>query len=505
MKIVIYHTTDMHGHVFPTNYVDYQNLGMLKIFSFIEEDSKNYDHRLLLEGGDLIQGTVLTNFLSKKRYDVNPILKLLDAVGYDAYVMGNHEFNYGLEHLRNSYELVSSKILNSNIKNLGFDSNPYKIFDFDGYKVAVFGATTSYIPNWEQSKNIEGLEFLNPIDQYAKYEKEMIENSNKIIALYHGGFEKSIDGNFIPTERANGENQGSEFLEKFDSIDIMLTGHQHRSFITKIDDVICSQPINNARNFTKIVIDTQKDSINYELIDLANFDIKPLSKYEYIFSDVNIELEKYLNQIIGHVEEDMVLDDLKDVRLHGHPYINILHQIQLDALNADFSATTLFDQAIGLKKDIKIKDVLINYPYPNTLKVLEVTGHDIKDAIEVSATYFIIDENGEIGLNPRYQIPKIRNYIYDFYYGLEFVADLNRPFKNRVISITKDGKDLDLNKTYKIIVNNYRSTNYSDYPSYENKKVIMETTKDFSELMIEYIQNNKEIKIDKTVNFRFIK
>lgn len=502
MKIAIYHTTDMHGHVFPTNYVEYQNLGMLKIFSFINEDEKNYDGRLILEGGDLIQGTVLTNFLSKNTYLPNPILKICEMTGYDAYVMGNHEFNYGLEHLRNSYKEVSSKILNSNIENLGFDSKPYNIFDINGYKIAVFGATTTYIPNWEQEKNIEGLKFINPIDEYAKYEEEMKENSNMIIVLYHGGFEKSLDGKFIPTEKLNTENQGSEFLLTFDSIDIMLTGHQHRGFITKIGDVICAQPINNARNFTKLVIDTETNEIDYELVEVADLDVEIDPNQEKVFDEINIKLEKYLSQIIGNLDKDLILGDLTDVRLYGHPYINLLHQIQLYAANADFSATTLFDQAIGFKKDITVRDVLINYPYSNTLKVLEITGYDLKHAIEVSASYFVLDENKKIILNPRYQIPKKRNYLYDFYYGLDYEIDVSRPFGDRVVSMKKDGLDIDLDRRYTIVMNNYRSTNYTDYPCYENKKEVMETSVDFGESMIKYIQDKKHIEVDERINFR---
>lgn len=502
MKIAIYHTTDMHGHVFPTNYVEYQNLGMLKIFSFIKDDQKKYDGRLILEGGDLIQGTVLTNFISKTPFHAKPILKICEMVGYDAYVMGNHEFNYGLNHLRQSYKEVSSKILNSNILNLGFDSKPYRIFDIKGFKIAVFGATTTYIPNWEQEKNIKGLKFINPIDEYTKYEEEMKANSDIIIVLYHGGFEKSLDEKFIPTETLNTENQGSEFLQTFNSIDIMLTGHQHRSFITKIGDVICSQPINNARNFTKLVIDTEANKIEYELIDVDKIDVEIDSKLVEVFDEVNVELEKYMSKIIGHLDRDLLLEDLTEVRLYGHPYINLLHEIQLYAAKADFSATTLFDQAIGFKKEISIRDVLINYPYPNTLKVLEITGHDLKCAIEVSATYFVLDENDEIKLNPKYQIPKKRNYLYDFYYGLDYEIDLTRPFGDRVVTMKKDGKDLCLDNTYTIVTNNYRATNYTDYPCYENKKELMETSVDFSESMIEYIQNKKNIKVNENINFR---
>lgn len=504
MKLVIYHTSDLHGYVFPTNYVTYQNLGMLKIFSYIKEDMKNYDYRLLLEGGDLIQGTVLTNFLTKEDFIPNPILNLLDKMNYDAYIMGNHEFNYGLDHLYKSYESVSDKIINSNIENLKFNSKPYKIFEFDGFKICVFGATTSYIPNWENEKNIKGLKFLNPVDMYAKYEEEMKNSSDMIIILYHGGFEKSLDNNFSPTEILNKENQGSEFVERFNSFDILLSGHQHRSIIGKIGNVVYSQPMNNGVNFTKIVIDLETKDISYELVDIASKDQKICRELEEDFEEVNNKLEKYLNEVIGYLDKDILIDDLFKARLEGHSVVNLFNQAQLYACPADFSACTLFDQAVGFNKNVTIKDVLVNYPYPNVLKVLEITGQDLKDALEVSASYFV-EKDGEIRVNPKYLYPKARNYIYDLYYGLDFKADLSRSFGDRIISMTKDGKDIELDKNYSIVMNNYRSTNFADYPMYKNKKVLGESSLEMSEIIINYIQENKNIIVNENKNFEFIK
>lgn len=501
MKIAIYHTTDMHGHVFPTNYVEYKELGMLKIFSYIKKDKEKYDESLLLEGGDLIQGSVLTNFLSKNRVEINPILELLKSMNYDAYIMGNHEFNYGLDYLYKSYDIVKDKIINSNIENLRLSNKPYEIFDLNGFKICVFGATTSYIPNWEQEKNIKNLVFHNPIDMYKKFENEMKEKSDMIIVLYHGGFEKSIEGDNQPTERLTAENQGSEFLEKFDSIDLMLTGHQHRSFITKINGIVASQPSNNAINFTKIIYDTVSKEYDYQLIDVAELNSVIDENDAKLFESTNIKLEKYLSQVIGHLNENMEIEDKFDARLNGHPFINLLHEIQLDALDADISSLTLFDSAIGFKKDITIRDILINYPYPNTLKLLEITGKELKDVIEISLNYFMLDENDNVILNPKFQKPKLRNYIYDFFYGIDYVVDLGNPKGDRVKSIKIAGNEIDYDKNYKIIVSNYRQSNVSEYPPYEGKQVLDETSLDMSELMISYIQKKKNIKVNKTKNF----
>ncbi|WP_289682147.1 bifunctional metallophosphatase/5'-nucleotidase [Romboutsia ilealis] len=500
MKIVIYQTSDLHGYIYPTNYVNDQPLGFLKIASYILNDEKKYDASLKIDCGDLVQGSALTHFLSKQAIEENPIIKGLEFINYNVYVLGNHEFNYGLEYLTNAYDKVSDKVINANIKGLPFNTKPYEVFDFNGFKIGCIGFTTVYIPNWEQEVNIKNLEFLDIVKQYAKYEKELKDKCDFIIVCYHGGFEKSLDEHMTPTEALTKENQGSELLENFDSINMILSGHQHRSFITKIKDVICSQPMHNGQSFTKIVIDTESKDISYELIDVSKLNNEIDKKLESIFTQTQKDLDVYLDKIIGEFDKDMRVDDIFLARLKGHPFINFLHQVQLDVSGADFSALSVFDSAIGFSKKISVRDVLINYPYPNTLKVLEVTGKQLKEAIEKSATYFVIEDK-KIGINKDFLVPKVQHYNYDTYGGLEYKIDLSRDFYDRVVYMKKDGKDISMNDTYTIVLNNYRASNTSIYPAYEGCRVVKEINLDMSEIILDYIQKHKKIIVDDNYNY----
>ena len=500
MKLAIYHTSDLHGYVYPTNYVKEQQLGILKIGSYILNDQKNYDASLKIDCGDLLQGSALAHYLSKQKLDKNPILEGLEFIGYDAYVIGNHEFNYGLEYLNNSYKHVEDKIINSNIEGLEFNTKPYKIFNFNGFRVACIGFTTSFIPNWEHEKNIINLKFLNPVEMYGKYEKELKEKADYIIVCYHGGFEKSLDGTNTPTEKLTKENQGSELLEKYNSINMVLSGHQHRSFITMINGVLCSQPLHNGQKFSKIILDTETNEVSYELVDVSLLNDEINEDMEKIFNNIEAELKDYLDREIGCFDKDIVIDDIFEARLKGHPFINFLHQVQLESSEADFSALSLFDSAIGFKKNVSIRDILINYPYPNTLMVLKVKGDKLKEAIEKAATYFSI-EDGKIKISDSFLIPKVQNYNYDMFAGLEYEIDLSRDFGNRVISMKKDGKDIDLDKYYKVVMNNYRATNTSIYPSYEGAEVIKEINVDVSELIINYFLKHHNVKVIQQSNY----
>lgn len=501
MKLVIYQTSDIHGYVYPTNYVSEQPLGILKIGSYMKKDELKYDASLKIDCGDLIQGSALTHYLYKHDMKENPIIEGLENIKYDAYVLGNHEFNYGLDYLNKSYSKVSNKVINANIEGLNFDTKPYKIFEYDGFRIGCIGLTTSFIPNWEQESNIRGLVFNDPVESYAKYEKELKENSDFIIVCYHGGFEKSLEDNTTPTEALTKENQASELLEKFSSIDMVLSGHQHRSFITKINGKVCSQPLNNGYNFTKIVLDTETKELEYELVEVKDVNVEIDKDLKSIFEDVESKLQVYLDQKIGEFDKDIIVDDIFLARLKGHPFINFLHEVHLDASDADFSVLSVFDSTIGFKKDISIRDVLINYPYPNTLKILRVKGEALKAAIEKSATYFVKDGD-DVVVNSTFLKPKLQHYNYDTFGGMTYEIDLNKEFGSRVVYMKKDNKDIDLDKYYKVVMNNYRATNTSVYPSYEGAEVIGEINIDISEIIINYIQKNKKVKAIDGSNYK---
>ncbi len=501
MKIAIYQTSDVHGYIYPTNYVKEAPLGLLKIGSYMKEDEKNYDGALKIDCGDLIQGSALANYLSKKKLEKNPIIECMEAIGYNGYVIGNHEFNFGTSYLARSYAPVANKVINANIEGLPFETKPYEIFDLNGYKIACIGVTTKYIPNWEQPMHIEGLSFSDPVEMYGKYEEEMKAQADFIIVAYHGGFERSLDEEMVPTESLTKENQASELLQKFDSINMILSGHQHRSFITKINGVVCSQPLHNGQNFTKAVVDTETGEVEYELVDVKHITTPIEPELESLFTEIQAELEEYLDQKIGHFSQSILVEDVFEARLKGHPFINFMHQIQLDVSGADFSVFSIFDGTIGFSKEVSIREVLINYPYANTLKVLRLKGSKFKEAIEKSATYFVV-EDGKVQINREFLFPKVQNYNYDMFGGLSYEIDLNKPFGERVVSMTIGQEAIDMEKEYTVVLSNYRASNVSLYTAYKDAEVVKEITQDISELIIEYIEKTPCIEVSEEKNYK---
>ncbi len=504
-KITILQTSDVHGYLYPHDYLNEKVWGLLKLASVIKKYDR--DKLLLVDTGDAIQGSPLTYYLNKtNKNQPNPIIDVMNEIGYDVFTFGNHEFNYGLEYLKDSFNNFNGDILSANIKGIDnvLDTKPYEIYEKEGVKIAVIGLTTMFIPNWEEKENIKGLEFLSPVDVYKKYEQKLIKKADVIIVNYHGGLECQIDDPKIATEKLTGENQGSQLLKEFDSIDVLLTGHQHRELCFTYNDTYVVQPANNGQFISEIKIDPCTKQVCSATL-IANEKSNPVDLNSMqIIEKYESKVQAYLDQVIGHVDQDMVIDDMFSARLNSHALTNLVNQVQIEVSGADISAVSLFDSAVGFKKDITIRDLIANYPYPNTLKVIEMTASQILRALEVSASYFVV-KDGEITVNERFTKPKQQHYQYDLFYGIDYVIDANNPFGEKIIECSIDGKPIDLEKSYNVIVNNYRASNVSWYPMYSEGKLVKEINYDMVELLTNYITKNKEIKISNRKNFKVLK
>ena len=133
-------------------------------------------------------------------------------------------------------------------------------------------------------------------------------------------------------------------------------------------------------------------------------------------------------------------------------------------------------------------------------KNFEVRGDKFKEAMEKSATYFVLND-GKVEINEEFLVPKVQNYNYDTFGGITYEIDLSRDFYDRVVSIKKDGKEIELDKYYTVVMNNYRATNTSIYPSYEGAEVVKEITKEMSELIIDYFEKHHTVKAIEESNY----
>lgn len=513
MELTILATSDLHGYILPTNFTERAMdlpFGAARIATKVKEiESRVKGPVVKIENGDFIQGSPLSYYVRKNaQHGAKAIIDVLNDIQYDASVIGNHEFNYGIDYLESAISSYNHPVLAANILNEAGEvafGQPYVILEKEGIKIAVLGMVTQYIPHWEQPETIRGLTFKSIVETAKEYVPKLRAEADIVIVAYHGGFERDlVTGE--PTEALTGENEGYALLQEVTGIDALITGHQHREIATSVNGVPVIQPGFRGAFLGEITL----------TIEQKNGEIKVLESRAAIHSTaettvdqptiqkmtaISEEVENWLDQTLGEVTGDMTITDPNAARLLEHPYIEFINKVQMAASGADISLTSLFNNdGKGFESTITMRDVLTNYIYPNTLAVLEISGKDLRQALEQTATYFVI-EAGEVIFNPKYVEPKPQYYNYDMYEGIEYVIDLTQPMGERVTKLLYKGQHVKDTDRLQVVMNQYRGVGGGNYQMFSPDKIIKEIPIDMTELISDYLRKHPKIKAETNNNF----
>ncbi|MNQ73922.1 Trifunctional nucleotide phosphoesterase protein YfkN precursor [compost metagenome] len=506
--------------MFPIHYANNRpnDVGLSKISTLIAGERAKEAHVIVMDNGDLIQGTPLAYHHARLDNEpMNPMVLGLNYLNYDGAVLGNHEFNYGMDVLNKAVKESEFPWLCANIvdEETGdpYFGKPYLVKQLsDGVRVGILGLTTPYIPNWEDPKHIVGLRFVDPIATartWVKLLKEQ-ERVDVVVVSYHGGFERDM-ATGEPTEPLTGENQGYQLCMEVEGIDVLLTGHQHRSIAgIDINGVTIVQPGTAGVTLGKVSIVLEQSAEGWrivskqsELLSVANVVADPML-LERIHS-YESKTQLWLDQPIGKLTGDMLVKDPMQIRTEDNALIEFINKVQMELSGAPISNTALFDNiSPGFPADITMRDIVSNYIYPNTLKVIRISGQDIKDALEQSAEYFELSEKGDLGVSKSFMEPKPAHYNYDMWEGISYTLDISRPIGNRVVQLDYEGEAINLAASFDVVMNNYRAAGGGNYAMFQNKPVIKDIPTDVAELLAGYIMERGTIEASVNHNWKVI-
>ena len=220
-KITILHTNDVHSHIDPFPKNDPLNPsggGVIARANLINLVKKDNPHTLVLDAGDVFQGTPYFNFFGGELE-----LKLMSKMGYNASTLGNHEFDNGMEKLSKVLKHANFSFLNSNytLKNTPLENKikSHEIFNINGIKIGVFGLGIE-LEGLVEKKLYKGIEYLNPIEISKDISDDLKYNHNcdLIICLSHLGFSYSKDKNIMCD---------LILAKQTKNIDLIIGGHTH--------------------------------------------------------------------------------------------------------------------------------------------------------------------------------------------------------------------------------------------------------------------------------------
>ena len=494
-NLKIYFTSDMHGFVYPTDYTDNieKPMGILNIINSFDKD----ENTLIIDGGDSIQGSPFTTYLSKSKFDEHPVSKVMNEGGYDFITLGNHDFNYGYDYLQKYLKGFSGQCICCNVEDktgqISILPHGIKVLE-NGLKVGIIGITTEFINVWEQPHNLKNFSVKGTISSLEKQYNEIKDKVDVLIGVYHGGFERDLDTNELLS--TTNENLACTICENFD-FDILLTGHQHMSIPgQKVHGTHVAQTPANGQGFIELNLKYDNSIIEIESY-LKTPKINPKGKAMNELSAFEEKVQEWLDSPVGHLDIDLSPKKHLEMALEGTVLANFINSIQLEKSGADISCTSFANSIKGFNKEVTVRDIVSTYVYPNTLVVLELTGEILKKALLRSAEYFSYDGK-EISISNSFLKPKVEHYNYDYFSNIEYCFKLNLDEKNQLEYVKFNGRDISDDEKFTIVMNNYRASGAGGYEFFKDCRVVKEILAQMTEIIVDYFEIHKFVTVDKT-------
>ncbi|MDE9452340.1 bifunctional 2',3'-cyclic-nucleotide 2'-phosphodiesterase/3'-nucleotidase [Xenorhabdus bovienii] len=517
-------TSDIHSNLIDFDYFKdkpTEQFGLVRTANLIKAAKAEATNAVLVDNGDLIQGSPLADYMAAKglkKGDVHPAHKLMNTMGYTVGNFGNHEFNFGLDYLKQAIAGAKFPYINANIMDAKTGKNyftPYIIVDTpvkdrEGkehtIKIGYIGFVPPQITIWDKA-NLDGKVVVNDITETAKkFVPQMKkEGADLIVAIPHSGFSQE-------PYKAMAENS-VYYLSEVSGINAIMFGHAHGVFPSKeyagvkgvdvangtVNGIPAVMPGQWGDHLGVVDLVINNDSGEWKT-ESAKAEARPIydkahkkalverdNKLAAIIEKENEGTRKFVGKLIGKASADMYS---YLALIQSDPTVQIVNDAQIDYTkrfiqgDPDLADLPVLAAAapfkVGGRKNAPADFVEVEkgdqtfrnaadlYLYPNTLVVVKASGADVVQWLECSAgMYNQIDPNSG---KPQDLLnwDGFRTYNFDTISGVDYKIDLTQPAKydtdcqllnkeaNRIKDVTYQGKPIDPKATFLIATNNYR-------------------------------------------------
>lgn len=520
VNIKLLGTSDVHGRIVPWSYgadVEDKSGSYAQIATYVKDVRKNNKNVVLVDVGDAIQDNQVDVFAKdKKYYKDHPIPKVLNEMKYDVFVLGNHEFNFGMEALDEILKDIKAKKLTANFyykKNDKRYIDATTIIEKDGVKLGIIGLSTPMSAKFEEDTgNLKDMKFTSPTEEArTQVEKLKAKGVDAIIVIAHMGIENE---NKIP------DTGMRDVINAVDGIDVVIAGHMHKDVPSEtIKNTLITEPHRYGTVVSEVDLTfdiNDKKEVKLVKKESKTVPVKALEadkKIEEIYKPYHEKLRELNNVVIGQTANEMVPQETK----HGVSAAfskdtglsSFINDVEQHYSGADVVTFSFDHQKARMDKgDIKKKDIIFNYRYAGgDVTVYEMTGKQLKEYMEWSANYFDTIQPGDTEYRYNAERKKSKYVTYDIFGGVNYKIDLRNPKGSKIVDLTlADGKPVTDDMKLKVGMNSYRFAQLNgkggiwegqQIPVLWESKVAMGREKGtIQNMMIDYITNVKKGKID---------
>lgn len=381
--ISLIHTTDLHGHILPTE--TYDGIadvgGFARCASCIRQWQRASPHSLLIDAGDVFQGTAASLGSGGKL-----MMELFNRLGYDAWTLGNHDFDWGPEVLEANLLLSKSPVLTGNLQRGGKPTGeldgawekvrPWQMKEVGGFRIALIGLTTPGLPFWLTPDTLGGIEATDPTESLKRSVAEATAaKADAIVVVGHMGWRFQDDF----------ANQVRDVLRQVQGVDVYLGGHSHQDQPSwLVHGVLCSQSGYHGIHCGRV--DLTFDLESRKLIDRRAFTLLMDDRYALdpaVMELARPDLAKAEEQLARHVGTvtEVIPGTGRDSRL-----VRLFCELFAEALEKNQTPVDgVFHGTFGggdlPPGDLTVADCWKLLPYENLLVVAEVTAEELVEIV----------------------------------------------------------------------------------------------------------------------------
>jgi 2',3'-cyclic-nucleotide 2'-phosphodiesterase/3'-nucleotidase len=521
-------TTDLHGNLIPYDFYTARPVqrGLAKIATIIEQIRAEGSNVVLIDCGDTIQGAPLESVYQHyvrtgslplglkppAPLEGDPMMRAMNYLKYDAMVVGNHEYNFGLKNLDKARREAEFPFLSANTQVAEGAGKPFEAYllkNAGGLKVAIVGVTTPAIPIWEEADHIKGYSFSPGKEAAAAAVADVRRRFQPdiVIVAGHAGLGRDLKTGAPESGEASGENMMYDIAESVPGIDAVVFGHTHGQLEGGlIGKVLVMQPKNwgmslgrmdftlddesGTRHITKMTSRllpvTAATPVDEHLVEMA----QPYFK----------AAEAYLSTPVATASEPL---SSEYSRVRDTALIDAIQRVQLQYAHADVSFTSSFNTRVRVARGpMTVRELAALYLYDNTLYAVEGTGGMVREALENSARYYLAC-NGDCS-HERLINQRMAGFNYDMAQGVEYEVDLTQPLGQRIRNLRWHGKPLADDQPLRLAVNNYRAGGSGGYSMFRGAKVVWRSTDEIRDMLVEYYTERKTLPVAPDDNWRVV-
>lgn len=495
-RLTLLHTTDLHGSLLAWDDLSGRQAtrGLEKIATLVRAARAEGGPVVLIDAGDCIQGSPLeTLYQLGTRDRPDPMMAAMSAIGYDAMVVGNHEFDFGPVAITAARAAAGFPWLCANVRTADGRPafTPSLVKNTGGVRIGIVGVTTPITQAWLDSTRIGGLTFDPPVAA-AQAEVKRLRESEKcdvVVLVAHTGLERDAASGQTRAGELDNENWAWRLANEVKGVDALVIGHTHVVIPeATIGGTLVAQAGSRGEGLGRIDFVLQRD-VASQPWRIASRSGRYLAVADSTPSDSTIV---QLGRPYRVVAAERLTHPLRQVRrpiaapagrLADGPLWELMHDVQLRASGADVSLITLGDPGLKLgPRAVTVADAFRVAPYENPLVVLDLSGADLKAVLEHAARGYApwsADEGA-----PLFD-PDRPGHAIECAEGVAYEVDLTRPPGDRIVHLSRNQQPLAADARLKVVTTMYRASGAGGYDMLRGARRLAVVPRTLRELLIE--------------------